>query len=253
MMGEMNEPPTLVLLHGFTNTGASWQPVIRALGERYRAIAPDIRGHGSATDTRPVTLDAVVADIAGLTGDAFTLVGYSMGGRIALNAALALPGRVERLVLVGASPGLRDPEERNTRREADERLAGQIERSDIEGFAQRWAQTPILAGLPAELARLVHEDRLKNTPHGLAAALRGLGTGTLSSRWDELRKLAMPVTLVAGERDVKYRSIADQMAAQIPDAEVCTIPSAGHAAHIEAPEAVAWLIEHSGSFAGDQE
>ncbi|HWD86046.1 MAG TPA: 2-succinyl-6-hydroxy-2,4-cyclohexadiene-1-carboxylate synthase [Solirubrobacteraceae bacterium] len=239
----MNEPPTLVLLHGFTNTGASWQPVIRALGERYRAIAPDIRGHGSATDTRPVTLDAVIADVAGLTGDGFTLVGYSMGGRIALNAALALPSRVERLVLIGASPGLHDPGERNTRRDADERLAGQIEQSDIESFARGWAQTPILAGLPAELAQEVHQDRLKNTPHGLAAALRGLGTGTLPSRWDELHNLAMPVTLIVGERDVKYRSIADQMAARIPEPEVRTIPGAGHAAHIERPAVVSEILK----------
>jgi 2-succinyl-6-hydroxy-2,4-cyclohexadiene-1-carboxylate synthase len=238
----MTEPPPLVLLHGFTNTGASWQPVIRALGERYRAIAPDIRGHGSASDRRPITLDAVVKDIAGQTEHLFTLVGYSMGGRIALHAALALPSRVERLVLIGASPGLHDPGERHARREADERLAEQIEQSDIESFARRWAQTPILAGLPAELAQQVHRDRLNNTPHGLAAALRGLGTGALPDRWDELHNLAMPVTLATGEHDAKFRAIADEMAAKIPRAEVRTIKAAGHAAHVEAPEAVARLI-----------
>ncbi len=242
-MGEMTVPPTLVLLHGFTNTGASWQPVIRALGERYRAIAPDIRGHGSASDRVPVTLEAVIADIAGQTEDPFTLAGYSMGGRIAVHAALALPTRVERVVLIGASPGLHDPGERTARRETDERLADQLERSDIESFARRWAQTPVLAGLPAELARQVHRDRLKNTPQGLAAALRGLGTGALPSRWDELHNLAMPVTLAAGERDAKFRAIAVEMAARIPEAEVRTIPAAGHAAHVEAPEAVARLID----------
>jgi 2-succinyl-6-hydroxy-2,4-cyclohexadiene-1-carboxylate synthase len=238
----MTEPPTVVLLHGFTNTGASWQPVIRALGERYRAIAPDIRGHGSASATRPVTLEAVIADVAGQTEQPFTLVGYSMGGRIALHAALALPGRVERLVLIGASPGLHDPEERDGRRDAEERLAEQIEQSDIESFARGWAQTPILAGLPAELAQEVHQDRLKNTPHGLAAALRGLGTGALPSRWDELQNLAMPVTLAAGERDAKFRAIAGEMAAKIPESVVRTIPAAGHAAHVEGPESVAGLI-----------
>ncbi|HET9719428.1 MAG TPA: 2-succinyl-6-hydroxy-2,4-cyclohexadiene-1-carboxylate synthase [Solirubrobacteraceae bacterium] len=243
----MSEPPTLVLLHGFTNTGASWQPVIRALGERYRAIAPDIRGHGRASGRRPVNLNAVIEDIDGLTPEEFSLAGYSMGGRIALHAALALPERVSHLVLIGASPGLSDPDERTARRQADERLAAEIERSDIETFARRWAQTPVLAGLPARLAQQVHRDRLNNTPPGLAAALRGLGTGALPSLWDRLQGLTMPVTLVAGERDAKFRSVAEQMAAEISHAELRTIPAAGHAAHIEAPEAVAHLLQEPGS------
>ena len=98
--------PTLVLLHGFTHTGASWAPVVGALGERYRALAPDIRGHGASAELRPVQLDAVVSDVAGLTVGRFVLAGYSMGGRIALHVALAHPKRVARLFLVGASAGI---------------------------------------------------------------------------------------------------------------------------------------------------
>lgn len=242
-MRGMSAPPTLVLLHGFTNTGASWQPVIQAVGERYRSLAPDIRGHGSAADETPVTLETVLQDIANLTTEPFTLAGYSMGGRIALHAALALPDRIERLVLIGASPGLADPAERQARREADDRLAEELERSDIESFARRWAQTPVLAGLPAQLAEQVHHDRLKNTPGGLAGALRGLGTGALPSLWDRLPHLTMPVFLAAGERDQKFRDIAAQMAQRIDRAETQVIPGAGHAAHIEAPAAVARLLQ----------
>src|SRR5437660_8932491 len=112
MIGAGMAPP-IVLLHGFTNTGASWDPVIAALGERYRSIAPDIRGHGSASDARPVTLEAVIEDVASVADDEFELVGYSMGGRIALHVALALPERVTRLVLISASPGLASPRERD--------------------------------------------------------------------------------------------------------------------------------------------
>ncbi len=238
----MSAPPTLVLLHGFTNTGASWQPVIQAVGERYRSLAPDIRGHGSAADTTPVTLEAVLQDIANLTTEPFTLAGYSMGGRIALHAALALPDRIERLVLIGTSPGLADPAERQARREADERLAEELERSDLESFTRRWAQTPVLAGLPVQLAEQVHHDRLKNTPAGLVGALRGLGTGALPSLWDRLPELTMPVSLVAGERDEKFRDIARRMAEQIRRSETRTILGAGHAAHIEAPAAIAAIL-----------
>lgn len=242
-MRGMSAPPTLVLLHGFTNTGASWQPVIQAVGERYRSIAPDIRGHGSASTETPVTLEAVLQDIAAITPGPFTLAGYSMGGRIALHAALAWPERIQRLVLIGASPGLSDPDGRRARREADERLAEEIERSDIESFARRWAQTPVLSGLPATLTGQVHADRLKSTPAGLAAALRGLGTGALPSLWERLPELTMPVTLAAGERDQKFRDIAAQMAPHIARADTPVIPGAGHAAHIEAPEDVARLLD----------
>jgi 2-succinyl-6-hydroxy-2,4-cyclohexadiene-1-carboxylate synthase len=228
----------VIFLHGFTNTGRSWDPVIAALGERYRASAPDIRGHGEASEREPVSLDAVIGDVAGLVDGTFTLAGYSMGGRIALHVALALRERVERLVLVGASPGIADPCERAARREADERLADEIEGSAIDWFVDRWAANPALDGQP----EWIREDRRRNTPAGLARALRGLGTGALPSLWDRLGEVSIPVVLVVGERDQKFRLIAERMAASIPVAEVVVVPAAGHAAHLEAPEAVATLV-----------
>ena len=230
--------PVLVLLHGFTNSGASWQPVISGLGGRYRAIAPDIRGHATAGDQAPVTLDAVVNDVAALTPGPFALVGYSQGGRVALHAALALPHRVTRLVLIGASPGLADEAEREQRRIADERLAEQIEALTIDEFARQWAQAPILADAPPDVAAIAHADRLQSTPRGLAAALRGLGAGTLPSVWDRLHELRMPVQLIAGERDTKFTALAHEMARCIPTASVHVIPGAGHAVHLERPDAI---------------
>jgi 2-succinyl-6-hydroxy-2,4-cyclohexadiene-1-carboxylate synthase len=212
--------------------------VIEALGERYRPIAADIRGHGGAADRQPVTLDAVIGDVGSLAPGRFTLAGYSLGGRIALHIALAMPERIKRLVLVGASPGIADPVERSARREADERLADEIERLAIDEFARRWVSTPVLAGQPD----WVQADRLRNTPAGLARALRGLGTGALPSLWDRLGELGMPVALVVGERDFKFRTIAEEMAPAISDVQVVVVPRVGHAVHLEAPEAVADLI-----------
>ena len=234
----MEKAPALVLLHGFTNSGASWQPVISGLGERYRAIAPDIRGHASSSRSQPITLNAVIDDVAALTADPFVLVGYSQGGRIALHVALALPHRVTSLALIGASPGLSDEAEREQRRLADERLAEQIESLPIDEFARQWAQTPILADIPPDIAAISHQDRLQSTPQGLAAALRGLGTGALPSLWSRLRELRMPVTLLAGERDTKFTAIAHEMARCVPHAAVIIVPRAGHAVHLERPEAV---------------
>jgi 2-succinyl-6-hydroxy-2,4-cyclohexadiene-1-carboxylate synthase len=235
--------PAVMLLHGFTHTGSSWDPVVAALGERYRALTPDIRGHGSASEVVPVTLDGEIADLGRQApAPGFTMVGYSMGGRIALHCALAIRTRVQRLVLIGASPGIADLVEREDRRLADDRLAEEIERSTIEEFARRWAQTPGLAGLSDETLARVHADRLRSTPGGLAQALRGLGTGALPSLWERLGELRMPVTLVVGERDQKFRQIAQRMAEAIGDVELLVVPGVGHAVHLESPERVASII-----------
>src|SRR5437763_17151464 len=171
--------PTLVLLHGFTHTGRSWDPVMAALGERYRALAPDIRGHGTASQAQPVTVEAVIGDVAGAGGEAFTLAGYSMGASLALRAALALHDRVERLILIGASPGIADQAERSARREADERLADETEELSIEEIAHQWASYPLLADQPPTVRAAAAADRLRNSPTRWARALRALGTRAL--------------------------------------------------------------------------
>lgn len=237
--------PTIVLLHGFTQTGGSWAATIAALGERYRALAPDIRGHGSRCAAEPVTFDAVAADVLALAPERFALAGYSMGGRIALDVALRAPGRVSRLILIGASPGLRDGEERRARRVADEALADRLGREGIEAFAAEWAALPLLADQPHEVAAAARAERLRQSPAGLAAALRGLGTGAMEPLWDRLGELSMPVTLIAGERDAKFRAIAQQMEAAIPRAALHVVPGAGHAVQLERPGAVAELLQSS--------
>jgi 2-succinyl-6-hydroxy-2,4-cyclohexadiene-1-carboxylate synthase len=241
MMGGM--APAVVLLHGFTHTGASWAPVVAALGERYRAIAPDLPGHGPAAEPEDlVSLQEVTAQVAVLAPEHFTLVGYSMGGRIALHVTLALGPRVSRLILIGASPGIADREEREQRRRADEQLAAEVEQMTIEAFAARWAGTPVLAGQPAHVQAAVHRDRLRSHPAELARALRQLGTGALPPLWTRLSELSLPVELVVGERDEKFRHIAAQMANSLPNARLIVTPGAGHAVHLETPEAVAAVI-----------
>jgi 2-succinyl-6-hydroxy-2,4-cyclohexadiene-1-carboxylate synthase len=234
---------SLLLLHGFTHTGASWRRVIEHLEENYRPLAPDLRGHGSASGAEPVDLASVLADLRASAPPRFVLGGYSMGGRIALHAALAMPERVERLVLIGASPGLADPQERAERRAADEALAARVETMSIQAFAEEWAQTPVLAGLaPAVLAE-VHADRLRSAPTGLARALRGLGAGALPSLWARLAEVKVPVRLLVGERDEKFRAVAERMAAALPAATVVVVSGAGHAVHLEAPRCVAASLE----------
>jgi 2-succinyl-6-hydroxy-2,4-cyclohexadiene-1-carboxylate synthase len=239
--------PALVLLHGFTQTRQSWRRTAQALQGRYRALAPDLPGHGQAAHRTP-SFDACAAYIRALApARSFTLAGYSMGGRIALHTALTLgPEIVTRLVLVGASPGLADPVARAERRAADDALADRIETLDIETFAREWGAQPLFADQPERVAAGAHADRLRNTPTGLAAALRGLGTGVMEPLWERLPELAIGVTLVVGERDAKFRAIAEAMLARLPNARLVTVQSAGHAVQLERPDAVADVIYQSG-------
>jgi 2-succinyl-6-hydroxy-2,4-cyclohexadiene-1-carboxylate synthase len=235
-------PADLVLLHGFTQTGRSWQPVLHALAARYRAIAPDLPGHGQFAERRPASFAACDAYLRVVAGERFTLGGYSMGGRVALHAALSLGARVERLVLIGASPGLATAAERAARAVDDAALADRIEAIGLEAFVREWAAQPLFDGMPRGVAEIAAEDRLRNTAPGLAAALRGLGTGAMPSLWERLGELSMPVELAVGERDAKFRAIAERMERALADARLHVVPGAGHAVHLEAPDAVVEIL-----------
>jgi 2-succinyl-6-hydroxy-2,4-cyclohexadiene-1-carboxylate synthase len=218
-------PADLVLLHGFTQTGASWNGVVRELAGRYNALAPDL-GVGPWEEE--------LLRLERLAPERFTLAGYSLGGRLALALALRIPDRVERLVLISASPGLANDGERAARRSADDALADRIEAIGVESFARAWAREPIFAGQPPEVAAAAHADRLRRSAGSHADQLRGLGTGVMPPLWERLSELKMPVSVVVGERDTKFRAIAERMGFPM-----AVIPGAGHAVHLEAPAAVA--------------
>ena len=226
-------PADLLLLHGFTQTGASWDGVVRALEGRYRALAPDL-GAGP--------WEAELDRLDALAPAAYVLAGYSMGGRLALALALRRPERVRRLVLVSASPGLADVEGRAARLASDAALADRIEAIGTEAFAREWAARPLFAGQPDAVAALAHEDRLRRSAAEHAAQLRGLGTGVMPPLWDRLGELSMPVTLVVGDRDAKFRATATRMCERLPDAEVVVVPGAGHAVALENPGEVATAL-----------
>lgn len=206
----------------------------------YRALTPDLRGHGDRAHVRPVSLAAVLDDLVPLL-PVDVLAGYSLGGRVALRLALAAPERVGRLVLVATSAGLAD-DERAARRVADEALATQAERLAPAAWADRWMATPLFAGTPPAAAAAWREELLRTPPVGAAAALRGLGAGTMPAVWDRLGELRMPCDVVVGARDARYRSLGERLAAALPDARLHVVPGAGHGLPREAPAALARLI-----------
>ena len=238
----------LVLAHGFTQTARSWRIIEPLLADRLPDAtidAVDLPGHGSADAVRG-DLWAAADHLVGHGGPG-VYVGYSMGGRIALHAALARPDLVAALVLIGATPGIVDDEERAERRRSDEALADRIEADGVPAFIDAWLRNPLFAGLSEEAAMV--EDRLRNTAAGLASSLRLDGTGTQEPLWEQLSELGCPVLLVVGEHDAKFRAIAERMAERLPDAVVAVIEGAGHSAHLEEPvrtaDAIAEWLDRS--------
>lgn len=230
----------IVLAHGFTQTGASWQPVTTRLRDDGHDVrSPDLPGHGAAA-AAPADLWTGARQLGDEGGPA-TYAGYSMGGRYCLHLALDRPALVRSLVLVGATPGIDDPGERAARRAADAALAAEIERDGVDAFLERWVAQPLFASLPRDAAAI--DSRRVNTAAGLAASLRRAGTGAQDSLWTRLDELRMPVVLVTGSLDPKFTAIAERMATAIgPNARHVVVAGSGHAVPLERPAEFAALV-----------
>jgi 2-succinyl-6-hydroxy-2,4-cyclohexadiene-1-carboxylate synthase len=248
---------TTLLLHGFTGSSRSWSGVlVDGLASLGRApVLVDLPGHGrhrGASSPDHFTLAGVFESILEASrGASLDLVGYSMGGRMALAFAVIHPDRVSRLVLESASPGLATEGEREARRAADEALARSLEENGIEAFVDAWQRQPLFesqATLPPGVLAEQRARRLRNDPASLGACLRGLGTGSQPSFWDALPGLDIPTLVLAGEADTKFVEIGRRMVRALPRGRLAAVPGAGHAVHLERPDA--WLAHVGGFLAG---
>ena len=223
----------LRLVHGFSQTIRSWEPVEARLPRDWDVQPLEI----------PDGLDFVAtAGALGLRGGEGTWVGYSMGGRLSLRLAIDRPELVERLVLLSASPGITSPADREARLAIDETRVHELERDGVEIFLERWLSQRMFETLPRE-ASMIDERQRRNTVHGLAHQLRALGQAAHEPMWDRLSELEMPVLVVSGQWDRAYTEIAEQIGAAIgANAHVTTIEKAGHALHLERPDEVAHVL-----------
>ena len=252
----------LILLHGFMGSTRTWDRHLPAFSNHAQVIAVDLLGHG-LSDVPPTparyqmercTIDlAAIFDHFGL--NSVHLLGYSMGGRVALSFAAAYPDRVRSLVLESSSPGIAHPAERASRVARDEAQAEQLERDGLAAFVDYWEKLPLFtsqASLPDAIRANLRSHRMQNSVIGLANSLRGLGTGVQPSLWDRLAGLDMPSLLIVGALDAKYLEIGQAMTGRLPKARLAIVPEAGHTVHLEQPDRFDRLVlDHLAQFSAN--
>lgn len=241
-----NNERALLLLHGFTGSSETWTPFIPHFSKRYNTITVDLIGHGlseAPPNPEQYSLERAADDMITLMDqlalNKIHLLGYSMGGRLALMIACKYPDRVSSLILESSSPGLKSEIERRNRIINDNQLASFIEKEGIESFVNHWENIPLFQTqkrVPLEVREKLRQDRLAHSKIGLANSLRGMGTGQQQSLWPCLSQLSFPILLMAGEHDTKYVAIAKEMAKLLPQAVTTIAPQTGHAVHFEEQE-----------------
>lgn len=231
--------PRLGLMHGFTQTRRCWGPLAQELARRFELVIVDAPGHGGSVG---VVADVPIgASLLGRTVGQASYLGYSMGGRHALRLAVDQPALVERLVLIGTSPGIEDDEARRERLARDEALAEHLEQVGVDQFIIEWLAQPLFTTLPPAVSFV--DERRTNTSEGLAASLRAAGTGAQEPLWDKLASLEMPVLLLVGALDERFTSVAHRMRETIGvNATIHVIGDAGHAVHLERPAESARVV-----------
>lgn len=248
-----NTLPVIVFLHGFTGSTVTWTRVEDILNGKYKIIAVDLTGHGKTTapkEPNRYSMEEQIADLEALVEElnliSFTLVGYSMGGRVALAYTDRYPERVSSLILESSSPGIKAELERIERSEADKKLSERIVRDGIPSFVDFWESIPLFNSqkkLSTTIQNAVREERLNQSATGLANSLIGIGTGSQPSYWDNLHTINVPILLITGEIDTKFVNIAREMEKYLPLAKHRMIKDVGHAIHVEKPTLFATMVE----------
>jgi 2-succinyl-6-hydroxy-2,4-cyclohexadiene-1-carboxylate synthase len=222
-----------VFVPGFMQRGEAWAPVAGRVAERYPTLCLDFATH---------TLGGRLDELRDAAPPGSAVVGYSMGGRLALQLAVREPERFAALVLVGSSAGIEDADERTARLADDLELATWIESAPIEQVVERWEAQPVFAGQPPELVAAQRAGRLSHSPRDLATLLRSAGQGASEPVWDRVAALPMPLVAIAGERDARYAAAARRLAELAPHGRAAAVFDAGHAAHLERPDDVALVV-----------
>jgi len=238
------EKSCVVFFHGFLGSGLDWEEIIDKLSGDFYCVAVDLPGHGK-TRVHGSISDYSMESFAGFfakfvksnnLNDA-VLIGYSMGGRLALFLSAMVKNLWSAAVLESATPGLRKEKQRIERQTKDNKIAKRLEKENLEDFLKDWYQQPLFKTIRnTKNFDLILRQRLINNPQELAKALRMMGVGVQLSLWNACTTINIPILLLAGEFDRKFCNIIRDMNIVNRDFELEIVENAGHNVHVEQPE-----------------
>ncbi len=239
----------ILAIHGFTGSGADWAPIAERLSAM--VVAPDVLGHGGSPAPKQreqYRIQTVAKQCASWCDEPreWVVMGYSMGGRVALNLAPLLGDRLRGLILISASPGIESSTERAERMAQDQALAGRIEAFGVEWFQAYWSEQPMIRSqrqIPDVIRAEMEQRRKSNRPIGLAGSLRGMGQGAADPVWSALSKIEVPTLVISGNEDVRYTEIAKRTVSRIKSATHVAMEGVGHCAHLEAIDPVVAVLQ----------
>jgi 2-succinyl-6-hydroxy-2,4-cyclohexadiene-1-carboxylate synthase len=238
--------PALVCLHGFLGTGSDWLPFaeeILRLRPDVQILLPDLPGHGESVSIPPENfVECLVATLDSAAIPHAALAGYSLGGRLALSAALSRPDRFPVFLGISTTAGIDSPEERKSRREADAQLAMRLRQDSFESFLHDWWNLPIFDSPKKKSPAEFLASRMTQNPAVLAEVLEKWSPGVLPSLWNELPAYPGNALLFAGEADSKYSLLALRMAESFRSAKNQILPACGHRLLEEAPLELAHAV-----------
>ena len=237
---------TILFLHGFTGSSNDWKDIAVKIDKRFNKTSLDLIGHGKSSSPASVnyyTVASIVTQIEQVINylrlKEVILCGYSMGGRAALNYAIAKPNMVKGLILESASAGIKNEKEREARRKSDEELATYIEKNSLEDFAAMWLDQELFGTLRRfsnNKLKDIKEEKAKNSKIGLANSLRGFGTGMMPYLASELVKQKIPTFLITGGLDDKFTELNQSLKKLTPNIKHKILSTAGHNTHLEEPK-----------------
>jgi 2-succinyl-6-hydroxy-2,4-cyclohexadiene-1-carboxylate synthase len=230
--------PTTLFLHGFLGSKDEWS----FLPAMIPKLALDLPGHGEALFedpacyTIPNCAARIIAQLREMNLRTVYLVGYSMGGRLALYLAVHYPQFFTKVLLISASPGIEDVQEREKRVKTDWLLARNLENQDFGLFLETWYNIDLFSYLKTNPERLqeVLQKRKHNSPKHLAMSLDHMGIGQQASLWQDLPHIRLPIDIVVGSHDAKFISIGEKMSMLNSSyIKLHKIEHAGHVVHLE--------------------
>jgi len=237
---------SLFLLHGFTGSLEDWRNLSLQFDESYNIYAMDLIGHGKSDVPADITFYSAESQVNQLKNvidkfksDKNILLGYSMGGRLALSFAANNPGLLNGLILESASEGINKIQEREKRKTDDDKLAELVLKNPVEEFMTKWMDQELFGTLRrfsnAKIGEL-KKQKCKTSRTGLANSLRGFSTGVMPYLGNQLKAINFPVLLLSGQLDSKFTKINSHLQNHFPKAKHSVIKNAGHNTHLEEPK-----------------